>query len=140
MSQIEHKGIVRRIDHDQIYVEISVGSACENCHIKGACQGSGEKDDRMVCIEKNDAQTFEVGEKVTLFFSEKEGLVAVAWAYITPIIISLLALIIMTDNNVSEPIAALISLAIIVTYFIILYIFRRKIKGKIKIKVEKIDI
>lgn len=140
MSQIEHIGIIRKVTDNSIEVEFTAHSACEKCHIKGACQESSEKEERTVNIDKKKGEIYDIGEKVTLFFSEKEGLTAVLWAYITPIIISILALALMTANHISEPVAALISLAIIVTYFIILYIFRRKIKTKIRIKVEKIDL
>ncbi|MEG1635568.1 MAG: SoxR reducing system RseC family protein [Rikenellaceae bacterium] len=140
MSQIEHKGIVSSITTTSIEIEIAVGSACEKCHIKGACQGSSENEKRVVVVDRKRGESYEIGEKVTLFFSEKEGLIAAALAYVIPIIISVIALTIMIGNQVSEPIAALISLAIIVTYFIILYIFRHEIKRKIEIKVEKIEI
>ena len=137
MAQIEHTGVVKEITPTLIVVDIMVNSACEKCHIKGACHNSSETDQRVVEIARIDDKSYVLEEKVTLFFTEKTGLKAVVLAYIIPVIIMLLALVVMVELGVSEPISAIFSLTFIVTYFIILYIFKAKIKSNVKVNIEK---
>ncbi len=137
MAHIEHSGVVKEVNPEAIVVDVIVLSACDKCHIKGACHTSSETAQRIVEIARKDDKLFVVGEKVTLFFSERTGLSAVLWAYVIPVIIILLALVTMLELEVSEPISALASLIFIFTYFIILYIFRADLQSKLKINIEK---
>ncbi|MFI3322501.1 MAG: SoxR reducing system RseC family protein [Rikenellaceae bacterium] len=137
MSQIEHKGVIKSIEKDRIVAEILVSSACEKCHLHGACHGSSETEKREVEITEKEAKNYVIGEEITLFFAKKNGAFAVALAYIIPLIICVLAIYFLLEYGVSEPLAALISLASIIMYFIILYYFRGKIGSKIEIKIKK---
>lgn len=137
MAEIEHKGVIRAISGNEISVEIVVSSACEKCHLKGACQSPSEKEDRLVSVIEKEAKNYKIGEEVTLFFSERSGIFTVFMSYIMPLIICVLTLYFTLNSGVNEPISALLSLASIIVYFIILYIFRHAIQSKIKIKIKK---
>lgn len=138
MSVVEHKGIVIELTNTHTIVEILVSSACASCSMKGGCISSAESDKRVVKIERKSGENYKIGDNVILFFEEKMGAKIVLLAYIIPVIICVLAIYLMLQSNISEPITALLSLLFIFTYFIILYIFRREIQARIVIKIKNL--
>ncbi len=139
MAQVEHSGVVREITPSSIIVDMLVHSACAHCHIKGACQGSSDVQERQVEVYRKDDKSYVVGEKVKLFFSESTGLIAVGWAYAIPVVIILLTLALASAKGMPENYAALFCMLFIFAYFITLYIFRGQFRSKIKIRIEKLD-
>ena len=135
---LEHKGIVSAVDDRLVEVEFTVESACSECKAKGLC-GVDEGNRRFVTVYEPNAAYYAVGEEVMISVSESMGMKAATWAYIIPFFIILGSLLVMRlVFNLSEHIAGLSSLGLVVLYYVGLWIFRRRIEKEIVFKIRKI--
>jgi len=137
MSQkIEHTGIVTHIDGTKIQVQIVQLSACSSCHAKGACSAS-DMDEKLIDAETTDT-TLKIGDQVQLTGESSMGLFAVLIAFIIPFLLILISLFILRSYTTNEALSGTIALGVLVPYFIILSLFNKKLKNKLKFTVQKI--
>jgi len=137
MSQkIEHTGIITHIDGTKIQVKIVQLSACSSCHAKGACSAS-DMDEKLIDVESNDF-TLKIGEQVQLLGESAMGLFAVLLAFVIPFLLILLSLLILRTYTSNEALSGTIALGVLVPYFMILSLFNKKLKNKLKFTVEKL--
>jgi len=137
MSQkIEHTGIVTHIDGTKIQVQIVQLSACSSCHAKGACSAS-DKDEKFIDVETTDT-TYKIGDQVQLIGESSMGLFAVLIAFIIPFLLILISLLILRSYTTNEALSGIIALGVLVPYFIILSLFNKKLKNKLRFTVQKI--
>ena len=132
---IEHSGIVKSIDNEVVKVNILSASACSSCHLKGAC-GAAETENKIVEIF-NPEQTFSVGEQVNIVAQESLGFKALFYAYLLPFILIILTLIITSFFTSSEATIGLLSLIVLVPYYIGLSFYKRKLKKIFTFKLQK---
>jgi sigma-E factor negative regulatory protein RseC len=136
-TQIEHKGFVKSIEDEVIYVGIVSDSACGSCQVKGGCSLS-EAGEKVIDIKVANPTEYFVGEEVEVFFRQSLGFRALFLAYVLPffiVIIGLIFLFALTDN---ELISGLVSLSFLIPYYFILYNSRKKIKKTFSFHIRKI--
>ncbi len=134
---IKHKGIIQDIEPEKITVKILNQSACAGCHIKGACSMADVKE-KYIEVSSPFNQDWEKGEKVIVLCNEELGFIALFWAYVLPFITVIITLLICTSINLSELYSGLISLGILIPYYLILSLFKTKLKNKFSFSIEKI--
>jgi sigma-E factor negative regulatory protein RseC len=134
---LEHRGIVSAIGEKLVEVEFVAESDCGDCKAKGLC-GADEGDGHFVTVYEPLAQYFSVGEEVLVGVSEVMGMKAATYAYIIPFFILLGTLLLTLHIGRSETIAGLTSLGIMCVYYVVLYLFRRRIEKEIVFKIRKI--
>lgn len=119
-------GTIESVDDDKIKVKIQNNSACSMCYSKGVCTslGSGE---RIIEVENDNIPLMKPGDKVDIEMISSSGWIAVIIGYVVPFILLILTLII-SSNYLSEAIAALLSLIVLVPYYLSLYILRKRMK------------
>ncbi|GAB1415321.1 hypothetical protein MASR2M117_07270 [Paludibacter sp.] len=136
MSQIiEHSGVIRQINGKHIQVQIIQESACSGCHAKGACTAA-DMQDKYVDVEA-DSTDFKVGEPVTLYGQSSTGMLAVLLAFVIPFLIILLTLFILKNHIGNEAVSGSIALATLIPYFLILSLFNKNLKSKLKFHIKK---
>lgn len=133
---IEHEGEVARVAQDRVYVRIVAQSACASCRAREAC-GMGESEEKVVEVTVTDGAHFEVGEKVSVGVQRRTGGVAVALAYGGALVVLLGTLALGIGLGCSEGCAALIALGAVAGYYLLLWIFRRKIEHSIHFTITK---
>lgn len=121
---IQHEGTVQKVGSDSVVVYITSLSACSGCHAEGFCSLSDKKEKTVNIAGRYNV---EPGERVTVVMNESTGLRAVILSYIIPLFILLSAIVILTSLSVNELTAGLISIAVLVPYFVILYFVRHRI-------------
>lgn len=134
---ITHSGIVENITNGCIQVRISQSSACASCKVASQCN-AWERKEKIIDVYDNaaDGHDYAVGDKVTVAVSQRSGSEAVVLAFIVPfalLVLTVFACSLLTGN---EAIAALVGLAILIPYYIILYIMRSKISRRISFTIE----
>lgn len=134
-EKIEHSGVITHIEGNKMQVQIIQMSACSSCHAKGACSAS-DMDDKIIDVESTDA-SLKIGDVVMLTGKSSMGLFAVLLAFVIPFIIILLSLIVMPYFTSSEAISALVSLSLLIPYYIILSFFNTKLKTKFRFEIDK---
>ncbi len=127
-KKIEHSGVVREINGTDVKVEIIQMSACSSCHANGACSAA-DKDEKIIDAV-NENLSLKVGDPVIITGENSTGLLAVLIAFVIPFILILLSLIITGKFTQNEITSGLISLSILVPYFIIVSMFNKKLKKK----------
>ena len=134
-EKIEHLGIITQIEGINMQVQIIQESACSSCHAKGACSAS-DMDEKIIDVESIDS-SLRVGDRVLLSGESSLGLLAVLLAFVIPFIIILLALIVMPSFSTNEAMSGLISLSLLIPYYIILSFFNKRLKTKFRFQIEK---
>jgi sigma-E factor negative regulatory protein RseC len=136
VNEIRHEGIICAIEDNKIRVSILQKSACASCSVKGACSMS-ESVDKEVEIFDFDKQEWKIGEKVDVCMQQSMGSKAVLIAYVFPIVvllISLIATLQITQDEVSAGMVALLSIAV---YFSVVYLFKKRLNNTFKFTLKK---
>lgn len=121
---IQHDGIVKKVDSKSVVVSISSNSACSGCHAEGICNISG-KEEKIV--EVKGRYNVSPGDTVTVLMEQSTGYKAVVLSYLIPLVIVIAGLIALNSLSASELAGGLVSISLLLPYFLILYLFRKKI-------------
>lgn len=126
-GSIEHEGIVKSSDNKSVTVSIISSSACSGCHAEGMCSLSG-KEEKIV--EVPGIYSVSPGENVKVLMKQSSGFAAVLLGYVLPLVMVLAVLIILVSASVPELTAGIGSVAVLVPYYLILYLFRNRMNKK----------
>lgn len=135
LEAIKHSGVIKKIDEHQYYISIVAQSACASCSVKGVCNVSEMKDE-IVEVSRNKSENFAVGDQVEVLMEKSQGTKAVMLGYIVPFLIVLVTLIISLNLIGNEGIAGLISIGILVPYYLILYVNRERLKTAFRFRLR----
>jgi sigma-E factor negative regulatory protein RseC len=130
------EGIVRAIQGDQIEVEITISSACSECHAKSICIPSDHKRE-TVLAQRLYNEHFEVGDKVQLVLKGSAGGKAVVLAYLLPFLVLMVALFGTYAITKSELAGVIVSVVFVVIYYIILKTQNKKIEQNFQFFVKR---
>ena len=131
-QNIEHPGIIDRIEGNRIWVSIQPQSACGNCHSKSYC-GMAEVAEKIVEVQPTSAdREYETGQHVMISLKKSLGYRALFLGYLLPFLILIISLIILLSVTENETISALTSILLMVPYYLILYVNRDKIKASFR--------
>lgn len=134
-KQIDHKGVITRIDNALIQVTILSVSACAGCHAKGACSMS-DMEEKIIDIYDN-TESYKIGESVLVSTQESLGWLALLLAYVLPfvlVIISMFSISVFTNN---ELLIGGVSLLLLVPYYFVLYLLKAKMKNVFSFVIKK---
>lgn len=130
------EGIVRAIQGDQIEVEITISSACSECHAKSICIPSDHKRETILA-QRLYNEHFEVGDKVQLVLKGSAGGKAVVLAYLLPFLVLMVALFGTYAITKSELAGVIVSVVFVVIYYIILKTQNKKIEQNFQFFVKR---
>jgi sigma-E factor negative regulatory protein RseC len=134
MDEIRHRGVVSGISPESLNVTIISESACSDCHAKGICKASDQKEKEIEVAYRGD--DLRIGQPVSVIMRGSSGLKALFLGYILPSIILLTALFLFIYLTKNEITGGLVSLATLVLYYFILYHFRDKLKTTFRFELE----
>ena len=132
------EGIVRAIHGDQIEVEITISSACSECHAKSICIPSDHKRETVLAQSLYN-EHFEVGDKVHLVLKGSAGGKAVVLAYLLPFFVLMVALFGTYAITKSELAGVIVSVVFVVIYYIILKTQNKKIEQNFQFFVKRME-
>ena len=135
-AQIEHKGIVKSINGNELQVSIIVQSSCASCNFKGSCSVSG-LEEKIIDVFVANPDKYENGENVSVYYKQSLGFRALFLGYILPFLILVISLIILMLITQNELLSGVISLLILVPYYLILYFSKDKIKKTFTFSIKK---
>ncbi|WP_319503726.1 SoxR reducing system RseC family protein [uncultured Draconibacterium sp.] len=116
-------------------VNIVSQSACSTCHAQGACSVSDFQDKEIEVTEYKG--NYKIGDEVTILFKQSKGFTALIWGYVVPFFVVLGTLIIALEVTGDELKSGLLSLFVLVPYYITLYFFRHLLKKVLKFELEE---
>lgn len=134
-NSIEHLGVIKEITQKTIKVSLLNVSGCSSCHTKSTCSVS-DIDNKVIDVI-NSGEKFTKGEKVKVAFEKSLGPLALLLGYIAPFIILMMVLLAswaITNDEVISGLASLISVGI---YYLVLTLFRKKLKSTFTFRILK---
>lgn len=81
-------------------------------------------------VEVKGSYSVAPGESVSVLMKQSQGYAAVLYGYIFPFLSVIIMLMILTGFGVPELTAGLVSLSMLLPYYLILYLFRKRINEK----------
>ena len=134
-TKIWHSGIVDAICNGNVKGRIVQTSACASCKVAANCHTS-ERKDKIVDVYGADTSGMSVGDEVVVVASEGMGWFAVVLAFVVPFLLLVTVLFLTIVFCGDELLSAAVSLFSLIPYYILLYIFRNKIRDKISFTIE----
>ena len=138
-NNIKHLGIVENIDGFRLKVRIVQTSACSSCSVKGHCNVSETKE-KLIDVYDNKGLAPQVGQQVMISGATSMGMKAVGWAFGLPFVIvlaSLFAAMALTQGD--EAVSALVSLCMLIPYYIGLYLCRKRFSRTFVFTLESVS-
>jgi len=133
---IEHEGIIEKINDNQVTVRILQQSACSACHAKGVCMAADSKEKLVEVVDFSGR--FHENERVIIEGKESMGHKAVFWAFVLPLIILILTLILTLSLwKFNETEAAITAMVALIPYYLILYLLRKKMANSFQFSLKK---
>jgi sigma-E factor negative regulatory protein RseC len=132
-NTISHKGIVQKSCNESVTVLITAESACSGCHAEGSCSISG-KEEKYIVVKGS----YEVneGDTVTVAMEQSTGFTALFFGYVFPVLPVIISLIVFMSLGFPELVSGLLSIATLIPYYLILYLFRNKINDKFNFSIK----
>ena len=137
-NTIKHLGIVESIQGSHLSVRIVQTSACAACSAKGHCTSADSKD-KIIDIMDTAAASYQVGERVMVVGETSMGMMAVVLAFIIPFVLLIFSLFLFMALMENELYAALLSLAVLVPYYFILWLNKTRLKQKFSFTIKPIN-
>lgn len=128
---------MKEVKKNSLIVNVISQSACAGCHAKGACTVADYKDKEIEVTEYRN--TYQVGDEVTVLFKQSKGFTALIWGYLIPFFLVLGTLIVTLEVTRDELQSGILSLIILIPYYITLYFFRHLLKKVLKFELEEIS-
>lgn len=126
-NSIKHRGTVENIGDFYLKVRIVQVSACASCSVRGHCSASESKE-KLIDVFDSKGLAPQVGQQVVICGTSSMGLKAVGWAFVLPFAIVVLSLFgAMELTRGDEVTSALISLCMLIPYYIMLYLCRKRL-------------
>lgn len=135
-AQIEHKGIVKSINGNELQVSIIVQASCASCNFKGSCSVSG-LEEKIIDVLVANPDKYENGENVSVYYKQSLGFKALFLGYVLPFLILFISLIILMSITQKELLSGVISLLLLIPYYLILYFSKDKIKKTFTFSIKK---
>ena len=137
-NTIKHLGIVENIQGSHLSVRIVQTSACAACSVKGHCSSADSKD-KIIDIIDTAAASYQVGENVMVVGETSMGMQAVALAFIIPFVLLIFTLFLFMALIENELYAALLSLAVLIPYFFVLWLHNPRLKQTFSFTIKPIN-
>jgi sigma-E factor negative regulatory protein RseC len=135
-SQIEHPGVIRKLDDEHVYVLIESASACGNCHSASYC-GMSEMEEKVVEVPNLKDQDLFVGKQVVVTLDKSLGFRALFFGYLLPFLILLAGIIVSMAFSANEPLSALIGISLMIPYYGWLYVSRHTFRKRFRFQIRK---
>ena len=135
-GEIEHIGIVQKVSENSITVDIVSESACASCHAKEACISADSKNIEIEITRFSGH--FYRGQKVVITGHLSQGFKALCYGYLLPFIIIIFTLFISISITNKEGLSGIFALVILVPYYFILFLFRKKMKKVLEFEIKPI--
>ncbi|ERI88883.1 hypothetical protein HMPREF1981_00199 [Bacteroides pyogenes F0041] len=132
---ITHPGVVENIQDSHLSVRIVQTSACASCSIKGHCS-SADSQEKVIDIFDPAAASYHTGEEVTVVAATSMGVMAVILAFVIPLALLVVSLFLLMAWTGSEMYAGIGALAVLLPYYLILWLNKSRLKRKFSFTVK----
>lgn len=133
-DQISHDGVVESISKAMLHVRIVQSSACSACKVSTYC-ASSERKEKIINVPCLTADSYTIGQPVTVVGSTSIGLKAVLLAFAIPSVLLLATIVAGIRLGMSELMACLAAVGVLVIYYIIMYACKAQLTEMLSFRV-----
>ena len=135
-NRISHSGIIDSIEGDSVKVRIVQTTACAACKVASHCNASESKV-KIVEVYCCDTAKYKTGQEVVVWASKEVANKALLLGFGLPLLLLVGVLIILLRITDSEGVAALAALGALIPYYMILWLFKEKIRQQVSFRIEE---
>lgn len=136
-NRIDHVGVIETIDHSHIRVRIDQASACSSCQVKSVCS-SAESKEKIIDVWDSGASQYEVGQRVLVFAALSMGRLAVALAFVIPLVLMFAWVVVSLKVLLIGELMTIAGVgAILFLYFLLLSLFRSRLSRSFSFQIER---
>lgn len=132
-NHIDHIGFISAIRRGVAYVTLIQTSACASCSVKGSC-GVGDTGKKQFEIPVPEG-LWHVGDEVVVQLETSTGFFALVIGYLLPFLLLVSALLVFIKVGFSESLAAVIALSLLVPYYVLVALFRKRLSKRLHLKI-----
>ena len=136
-NQIRHSGTIVEIANGLVRVRITQTSACAGCKVASKCHTAEAKEKIVDVALKNERGRWQVGQEVTVSTSVSMAGRALTVAFGLPLLLMLIVLVCTLWAGCSEGLAAVLMLASLVPYYLVVWLCRDRIAQTIAFRLEE---
>lgn len=134
-TSICHQGTVVKCGDDCVFVRIEAVSACAACKAKSMCNLT-DVQEKNIEVPHINPSTYKPGDIVTINMKRSMGTRALWLGYLIPFLLVIGSLFLFSHLTGSELQAGLISLMLLIPYYLVLYFFRDRLKKTFVFEIE----
>ena len=134
-TKISHSGIIESIAEGCVKVRILQTSACAACKIAGHCNASESKE-KIVEVFTDHTGGYSLGQEVVVCASRDVANKALLLGFGVPFLVLVGVLVLVLRVTGNEGVAALSGLLALVPYYLVLYLFRSRIREQLSFYIE----
>ena len=134
-QRIRHCGIVERIEDDCVHVRIVQTSTCAACKVASYCNAAEAKE-KIIDVFCDSVAEYSIGQQVVVSTSGQVAVKALLWAFGVPFVLLMTVLVLVLLLSANEGWAALSALVALIPYYIILWLFRDKMRKQLAFQIE----
>ena len=128
-EEVNHKGKVVKMTPQVTTVAILQHGACSECHAAGLC-GMSDIAEKAIEVPTDPHASYGVGDEVSVVLKASMGMKAVYLAYLIPLVVLMAVILGLNALGVGELGAALSGVGAIAVYYLVLYLFRNRLKNE----------
>lgn len=136
MEQISHGGRIVRIDGSRIEVEITSRAACQSCSARHSCS-LADSLPKTIEVFAADSENYVLNEEVEVGIAAQNGLKAVFYGYILPLLLVIAVLIGAVSCGYSEEISGIFSIIVLIPYYFWLFLIQKKLRRQFRFTISK---
>lgn len=119
-----------------VKVRILQTSACAACKVASHCNASDKKE-KIVEVFCDDAASYQKGQKVRVTASKQVAANALLLGFGLPFLLLMLILIVTLKLSGNEGVAAIAALASLAPYYLVLWLFKDRIRQRLAFALER---
>ncbi|MCL2290363.1 MAG: SoxR reducing system RseC family protein [Bacteroidetes bacterium] len=138
MDNICHKGTVKEIAGNTLFVEIERSAACATCQAKSACLTSNKRDE-IIPVPTHEPDAFHVGEAVNIHLKKSMGAKAIVIAYLCPFLMLTVGLFVTYYFTKNELLSIGVAFGATTLYFLFIKKIENRLRKHFTFSVSKIN-
>ena len=135
-NKIKHAGVVDGVEGECVRVRILQSSACSACKVAAHCNASETKE-KIIDVMDADASHYQKGDQVMVVADTAVGFRASLYGYLLPLFLMVVTLVGVLAATHSEGLAAVSALGILIPYYVLLFLMRKKLRNRLSFTLER---
>ncbi len=138
MSKLSKEALITSINNNIITLSVNNCSACSGCSAKKYC-GLSESTDKKITTYVKSPNQYHIGEKVDISIDLLQGIRAIVYSYLIPLILMVLTIIVTHLSKFSDVICGISGIIILIPYYFGLFLAKNRIKLNSRFIISKKD-